>query len=211
MECTASPVPFADRPAHFAAVPLRQATRLINHGPTVLVSAAHEGVPNVMAAAWSMPVDYDPPKVSVVIDKSAFTRRLIEASGSFALNVPGRALADLTVGVGTDSAHDLPTKLARHGVLTFAAEAISAPLILGCVAWLECRVLPEPHIQQAHDLFIGEVVAAWADPRVFRDGRWHFDEAPDELRTLHYVAGGQFHATGASVRATAARGESDAG
>ena len=50
-----------------------------------------------------------------------------------------------------------------------------------------------------YDLFIGEVLAAWADERVFRNGHWEFDTAPDELRTLHYVAGGQFYATGASV------------
>ena len=50
------------------------------------------------------------------------------------------------------------------------------------------------------DLFIGEVVAAWADERVFRAGRWHFDEAPDHLRSLHYVAGGQFYVTGASLQ-----------
>ena len=35
-----------------------------------------------------------------------------------------------------------------------------------------------------------EVVAAWADPRVFTDGRWHF--ADDALRSIHYLAGGSF-------------------
>ena len=59
---------------------------------------------------------------------------------------------------------------------------------------------PEPHNQQAYDLFIGEVVAAWADDRVFRNGHWEFDTAPDHLRTLHYVAGGQFYATGESIK-----------
>jgi len=195
------PTPWpAGHPDHFATVPLAHAYRLLNHGPTVLVSAGHDGVVNVMAAAWSMPLDFNPPKVAVVIDKSTFTRHLIEASGSFALNVPSRALAELTVGVGTESAMTNPAKLRLHGVRTFAASQVSAPLVQGCVGWLECRVLPEPHNQQTHDLFIGEVVAAWADPRVFHGGRWHFEQAPDHLRTLHYVAGGQFYATGQSVR-----------
>lgn len=57
-------------PEHFTAGPLSKAYRLLNHGPTVLVSSAHQGVSNVMAAAWSMALDFDPPKVSVVIDKS---------------------------------------------------------------------------------------------------------------------------------------------
>lgn len=47
---------------------------------------------------------------------------------------------------------------------------------------------------------IGEVVGAWADARVFRDGRWHFESAPDDLRTIHHVAGGQFLVTGAPVQ-----------
>ncbi len=50
------------------AVPLDKAYRLLNHGPTVLVSSAHAGQQNVMAAAWAMPLDFDPPKVLVVID-----------------------------------------------------------------------------------------------------------------------------------------------
>jgi flavin reductase (DIM6/NTAB) family NADH-FMN oxidoreductase RutF len=69
-------------------VPLAQACRLINHGPTVLVSSTHGGRLNVMAAAWSMPVEFTPPRIAVVIDKSTFTRELVLASDRFALNLP---------------------------------------------------------------------------------------------------------------------------
>lgn len=54
---------------HIAPVELEKAYRLLNHGPTVLVSATHEGVDNVMAAAWSCALDFSPPKVTVVLDK----------------------------------------------------------------------------------------------------------------------------------------------
>ena len=91
-------------PAHFQPVPLDKAYRLINHGPTVLVSSAHAGEINVMSAAWACALDFSPPKVTVVIDKATRTRALVEASGAFALCVPSAALAALTVGVGTDSA-----------------------------------------------------------------------------------------------------------
>ena len=67
------------------------------------------------------------------------------------------------------------------------------------MAWLVCRLMPEPHNQNRYDLFIGEVVSAWADDRVFRDGRWRFEEGADDLRTIHHVAGGQFFVTGAVV------------
>ena len=42
-------------PDDIILVSLEQAYRLLNHGPTVLVSSAHSGVINVMAAAWSLP------------------------------------------------------------------------------------------------------------------------------------------------------------
>jgi len=173
-------------------VPLPKAYRLLNHGPTVLVSSQHDGRSNVMAAAWAMPLDFDPPKVAVVVDKSTFTRQLLEASGHFALSVPCRAVADITFTVGSVSGRDEDKLQARH-IATFAGTTTAAPLIEGCVGWLECRVIAQPGVQQAHDLFLGEVLAAWADSRVFRDGRWHFDDAPDELRTLHHVAGGAFY------------------
>ena len=187
-------------PAHFTAVPLDKAYRLLNHGPTVLVSAAHAGQQNVMAAAWACALDFSPPKVTVVLDKATRTRELVEASGLFALQLPTVPQAAMTLAIGTESAKAMPDKLQRHGVELFNTPGHPhTPLVHGCAAWLVCRVIPEPHNQQAYDLFIGEVVAAWADDRVFRNGHWEFDTAPDELRTLHYVAGGQFYATGASV------------
>lgn len=177
-------------------VPINNAYRLTNHGPTVLVTTAHGEHRNIMAAAWNMPLDFDPPKIAIVIDKHTYTRQLIEASGSFVINVPCRALAELTVRVGSSSGRELlgkpqADKFAAFDIPTFAASKITAPLVEGCVAWLECKVIPEPHIQNTYDLFLGEVVAAWADERVFSDGRWHF-EGHDELRTIHHVAGGAF-------------------
>ncbi len=183
------------------SVPLDRCTRLLNHGPTVLVSAEHAGRRNVMAAAWSMPLDFAPPKVAVVLDKQTFTRTLVEAGGHFALAVPPAALAALTEQVGNTSGRDVD-KFAAGLARAEPGPATGAPLVDGCIAWLECRRLPEPHIEQAYDLFLGEVVAAWADDRVFRAGRWHFDGAEPALRSLHHVAGGHFLAIGDEVAYT---------
>jgi flavin reductase (DIM6/NTAB) family NADH-FMN oxidoreductase RutF len=179
---------------------LDKAYRLMNHGPTVLVSATHGGVSNVMAAAWACVLDFTPPKVTVVIDKATATRGLIEASGQFALQLPTRAMAGLTTGVGSESAHSAPDKLHKHGVRLFTAPGSGLPLVQGCVGWLVCKLIPEPHNQQAYDLFIGEVMAAWADDRVFSQGRWHFDGAPDDLRTIHHVAGGHYLVSGECIQ-----------
>lgn len=197
-------------PAEMQPVPLAKAYRLLNHGPTVLVSAAHGGQRNVMAAAWNMALDFEPCKVSVVIDKSTWTRELIEASGRFALNVPARGIASEVLAIGNTSGRDLDRtryadKFAAFGLDTFAGTDPALPLVTGCVAWLECTLIPEPHNQQRYDLFIGEVTAAWADSRVFANGHWTYSaNTPVELQTLHYVAGGTFLSIGAAFNVTAA-------
>jgi flavin reductase (DIM6/NTAB) family NADH-FMN oxidoreductase RutF len=175
------------------AVDLNKAYRLMNHGPTVIVTSHHGGRSNIMSAAWSMPLDFDPPKVAVVIDKSTFTRGLVEASGEFVLNIPARAQARLTVDVGSESGAGVD-KFAAHGIAVSAGAIVQAPLVDGCLAWLECRLIREPHIQQAYDLFLGEVVAAWADPAVFDGAHWKMVEGGK--RSIHYVAGGHFFETG---------------
>ncbi len=188
------------------SVALNKAYRLLNHGPTVLVSAAHDGQRNIMAAAWSMPLDFDPPKVAVVLDKATWTRSLIEQSGTFVLQVPTVAQADIVETLGSISGKEITDKqtgkdkFSAYGLTAITGSTVDAPLLDGCVAWLECKLLPEPHNQQSYDLFLGEVVAASADSRVFSDGHWHF-EGHDTLRTLHHVAGGHFLVIGDTVDA----------
>lgn len=183
-------------------VDLAKAYRLLNHGPTILVTSRHAGRQNIMAAAWNVPLDFDPPKIIVVIDKNTYTRELIEAAGKFAINIPCVTQIDMVQKVGTSSGRDLKEtdKFAQYEIETFASTQIEVPLVKGCVGWLECRIIPEPHNQNTYDLFIAEVVAAYADERVFSQDengqfRWHF-EGHDDLRTIHHVAGGSFFTTG---------------
>jgi len=184
-------------------VELAHACRLINHGPTVLVGSAHAGRRNVMAAAWSMPVEFTPPRVAVVVDKSTYTRELIMASGGFTLSIPCRGLLDATYTVGSVSGRDLaaPDKFDRYGIEAFDSPVLGLPLVAGCVAWLECRLIPEPHAEEAYDTCFGEVISAQADTRVFAQGRWSFRDDNTELHTLHHLGGGHFAWPAKSVQA----------
>jgi flavin reductase (DIM6/NTAB) family NADH-FMN oxidoreductase RutF len=186
---------------HIQPVPLEKAYRLLNHGPTVLVSSHFEGVDNVMAAAWACALDFAPPKLTVVLDKAVKTRELIENSGRFVVQVPTVALLDLTNEVGSRSLAQHRDKLLDAGVSLLRLAGDALPFVDGCSAWLECRLIPEPHNQASYDLFIGEVVAAWADDRVFRDGHWHFESADPSWRSIHHVAGGHFYAIGEPISA----------
>ena len=182
--------------SYIVPVELKKAHRLINHGPTVLVSARYDGVDNVMAAAWACALDFSPPKLTVVLDKTAKTREFVEKSGTFVIQVPTAAQLQLTHEVGSASLADEPGKLARAGVELFGIDGHDLPFVAGCSAWLACKLISEPHNQQTYDLFIGEVVGAWSDTRVFASGHWHFESVDPAWRSLHYVAGGHFYAIG---------------
>ena len=185
-------------------VDLAHASRLVNHGPTVLVSTVHEGRRNLMAAAWSMPVEFTPPRIAVVIDKRTYSCDQIAATGTLALCIPGRTLADLTFTVGTTSGRDLPRtgpdKFAHYGVESVTGPVLGLPLVAGCIAWMECRVLPEPRTQEFYDTFFVEVVSAQADERVFANGRWSLREDNRELHTLHHLGAGLFAVAGDPVQ-----------
>jgi len=184
---------------HFRPVRLEHASRLLNHGPTVLVTSAHGGRRNVMAAAWSMPVEFTPPRIAVVIDKRTYTRELVVGSGRFGLCVPGAMLVDLTYAVGQTSGRT-EDKFARHGIAAKPGPVLGVPVIEdGCAAWLECRLIREPHTEEAYDTCFGEVVAAAADERIFAGGRWSFRDDNAALQTIHHLGGGHFVQGGRTV------------
>ena len=186
-------------------VDLKHASRLVNHGPTVLVCTEHQGQRNVMAAAWSMPVEFTPPRIAVVVDKSTHTRMLLQASGRFALCLPVPALADLCFRVGSESGRDVD-KFARHQIACNASPLLGLPWVDGCCAWLELRHIPEPHSEDAYDTVFGEVLGAAADNRVFVNGRWDFRTDNADLHTLHHLGAGTFAVPSRVVQATLAPG-----
>lgn len=179
-------------------VPLRRAYQVINHGPTVLVGSAHGDKRNVMAAAWAMALDYDPPKVAVVIAADTYTRKLVDASAEFTLNLPTEAMLDVTWNVGSVNGEAVD-KFSRFGVQTFPAQVVKAPLIDGCVGWLECKVIPNEALARDFGLFLAEVVAAQVEDSVFQDGEWRFGDS--KQRTIHHLSRGAFLASGPLLRA----------
>jgi len=187
-------------PAMRETVDLSHASRLVNHGPTVLVSARHEGRRTVMAAAWSMPVEFTPPRIAIVLDKSTTTRELALASGELALSIPCKANADVAYTAGSVHGAGID-KFDAYGIEAFDGPVLGLPLVAGCIAWLECRLIREPRSEDAYDTFFVEVVSAQSDPRVFTKGRWSFREDNTELHTLHHLGAGLFAVPSLTVQA----------
>nr|AMJ36629.1 flavin reductase like domain protein [uncultured bacterium] len=173
-------------------VELSKAYRLLQVGSTTMISAKYDGVENVMSAAWVGLAGER--KVVAYIGPQAFTRQLVEKSGYFVVQIPVVSQMATVLYAGGRRYADAPDK--NDSIPFIYQPGFDIPLVAGCAGWLVCKVMPYPDIQQQHNLFMGDIVAAWSDDRVFRNGHWIFDDAPDELRTVHYVAGGQFYAIG---------------
>ncbi len=176
-----------------------KAYRLLNIGAVTVVSAAYGKDTDAMAAAWVCALDLEPAKATAVIDKSHYTRKLMEKSGYFAVQLPTVSIAKTVMQLGSVSKNDDVKKLEKTSARFFYQPGFDIPLLEGCAAWMIFRIIPEPHNEKTYDLFIGECVAAWSDSRVFRDGHFQFETTPPNLRTLHYVAGGHFYAVGEAI------------
>ena len=129
----------------------------------------------------------------------SFTRSLFEKSGKFAVQIPTAAQAELVSELGAENNSRFDNADKMKNVEIFYKEEFDVPLIAGCAAYLICEILPQGANERNFDLFIARVVAAFADERAFENDRWKFDEIEDELKTLHYVAGGRYYLDGKAV------------
>ncbi|WP_054180101.1 flavin reductase family protein [Trabulsiella odontotermitis] len=188
--------------SRFRPVELTHASRLLNHGPTILITSYDEQTErrNVMAAAWSMPVEFDPPRIAIVVDKSTWSRELIERSGQFGIVVPCVEATNWTYAVGSVTGRD-EDKFNCYGIPVIRGPVLGLPLIEEkCLAWMECRLLPPTAAQEKYDTLFGEVVAAAADENAFINGRWQFDD--DKRNTLHHLGAGTFVSSGRLLKAS---------
>ena len=108
--------------------------RLLNIGPTTVVSAAFDGKVDALAVAWACNLDLMPCKASVVVDKTHYTRALIEKSGYFALQLPTVSIAKTVLALGSISENDDPEKLKHSGAAFFYQDGFDIPLLAGCAA-----------------------------------------------------------------------------
>ena len=156
------------------------ARRLLGGGPVTLVTSSWHGKSNVMPAALVTPLSFDPPLVGVAVHPSRHSYDMIRYSEQFALNIPGRRLLHHVQYLGSVSGADVD-KLELTKLPTFKATRVEAPLIEGCVAYIECGV--EDALRTGdHVLFVGQVLAASADAEAF-DGTWLLED--DDEKPLH--------------------------
>jgi 3-hydroxy-9,10-secoandrosta-1,3,5(10)-triene-9,17-dione monooxygenase reductase component len=108
-----------------------------------------------LTASSLVSISAEPPMVLVGLERETATRAAVVEGRAFNVNVLTRSqefIADRFAGraPAVDAAwKDVPHRLGANGI----------PLIEGCAAWLECRLV-EVFAAGDHDVCVGEVVAA---------------------------------------------------
>ena len=163
-------------------IPLSKANRLINHGPTVLVTSQSGDKPNVMTAAWQTPVSKNPPLVAVSIAPGRYSHQLIEESREFVINIPTHNLLREVQGCGKVSGRKVD-KFEKFGLTSVPAFKVKTPLIKECIAHLECTLYDSIKVGD-HTFFIGEILSASVEEDLYDD----FLRVEDlRAKTLHHL------------------------
>ena len=169
-------------------VNLGMAYRLLHPRNTILVTCADsKGKANIITLAWSMPVSANPPLIALSIAPKRYSHGLIEETREFVVNIPSMKLVNETLYCGRVSGRNVD-KFEKTNLTPAPAKIVKVPIIKECVAHLECRLYQQIAAGD-HTLFIGEVVAAYADDGIF-NGTFDIKKAE-----LIYHLGGDLFAT----------------
>jgi flavin reductase (DIM6/NTAB) family NADH-FMN oxidoreductase RutF len=133
--------------------------------PAVMVSIADgAGKANIITLAWVGTVCSAPPMVSISVRPSRYSYQLLQHTHDFVVNIPRRAQLEAVDYCGNVSGRDVD-KFKECGFTALPATRVSAPLIEQCPINLECVTRHRLSLG-AHDLFVGEIVAAHYDEEV---------------------------------------------
>lgn len=143
---------------------------------SVFIAAyARDGRANAMACSWITPASEDPPLIAAFLSKASYTRSLIIESRCFTVNVPSRKLLNALWIAGTKSGRRVD-KLRLMNISVKKAMKVDAPIMEGCIGYLECKLHQTFDVGECTSI-VGEVVDAYADSALFKDGVWDVDKA----------------------------------
>jgi flavin reductase (DIM6/NTAB) family NADH-FMN oxidoreductase RutF len=165
-------------------LPLEQVSGLLGAGPVILVSTADGTKRDVMTLAWYTVLDFNPPRVGIVMGSDHYSRELLDRSRSCVIAVPGVDLAPAVVGAGSASGRDVD-KFLKFKIATATASKVVAPLLADCLANFECKLVDDSIGK--YELVVLEVVKAWINPE------------RKEQRTLHHCGKASFYASGEKI------------
>jgi len=141
--------------------------------PVVLIGANVNGKPNFEPLAYISSIEDKPPLISIASYETHFTNIGIKENGTFSVNTPSEGIIE-----GTDYCGIVSGKEADKSEVfeVFYGELKSAPMISKAPLNLECKVIKTlvikdlTGVEKGHELFIGEVVNAYAEDEYLTEG-----------------------------------------
>jgi flavin reductase (DIM6/NTAB) family NADH-FMN oxidoreductase RutF len=165
-------------------LPLAKAYHFIEPGPVVLVTTADEERANIMTMSWHMVMDFTP-LIGCIIGPWDYSFTALRKTKECVIAIPTVDLASKVVEIGNCSGDEID-KFNAFGLTAVPAAKVKPPLVAECLANLECQVADTSMVDK-YNLFILEVVKAWADPE------------REERRTIHHNGDGTFVVDGRTI------------
>ncbi|CAM5608026.1 Flavin reductase (DIM6/NTAB) family NADH-FMN oxidoreductase RutF OS=Sphingobium scionense OX=1404341 GN=GGQ90_001052 PE=3 SV=1 [Sphingobium scionense] len=162
---------------------LGKAFTLIEPGPVVLITTNDGQRNNVMTITWTMVMDFSATFAVTTGPWNHSYRALVERR-ECVIAIPTVDMIDTAVAIGTCSGKNVD-KFDRFALTPVNARHIGAPLILECLANIECKVID---IVERHSIVVLQGVAAY------------IDETREEKRMIHAIGDGTFVADGRRIR-----------
>lgn len=148
---------------------LRGLMRFWPHGVSVL-SVDYEGDRMGVTVSSLVSLSLEPPLVGISVGKQASLYELLRRAGAFAVSLLGAEQEE----VARRFAAGHPPIVHWQGIAI--REGSVAPLIEGCVGWIEARTIAE-YDAGDHTLFLGDAIHVEQGPArhalVYRDREYH--------------------------------------
>jgi flavin reductase (DIM6/NTAB) family NADH-FMN oxidoreductase RutF len=138
----------------------------------VLISVGTSEKSDVMTATATF-VSEDLPLITVSVAKHLISNEIIEKSGEFVLNIPSINQVELTREIGATHGKEV-NKFKRFNIETERAKRINSPLVKGCFANIECKVITSIPVSN-YTLYLAEAIEYRIDDKLFPIV-WHKDK-----------------------------------
>jgi flavin reductase (DIM6/NTAB) family NADH-FMN oxidoreductase RutF len=140
-------------------------------GVTVITTAAGDQLHGMTANAVSS-LSLHPVMVLICVDKTTYTHRVLDQGGVFTVNILGEQQEGVSRIFAKKGAPETGTLRGQ----AFHLGETGAPILDGCLAYVECRVV---NVMEGgdHSIFLGEVVSEGVEeemrPLLFYRGGYH--------------------------------------
>jgi flavin reductase (DIM6/NTAB) family NADH-FMN oxidoreductase RutF len=123
--------------------------------------------PNFMAVGWVTRANFKPPMIAIALGKTHHTNAGIHAFGAFSINIPSIELIEKVDYCGIVSGRTKDKSL-LFNVAT--GKVTGVPMIDDCPLCMECKLVNVVDLP-TNEVFIGEIVGAYADTECCSDGK----------------------------------------